>query len=286
MAQDLPGAVDTEIAAEKSRPVNLVEIALDSGTLRFSTTKNNIVFPTAGNTYTAKSMQMARIKQSKEGQLIKVEFAFDNITGDMHGYNVAEKFDGKTIAWKKIWRDAVGDASYYRLMLFGYLEEPHEITKKYLKVYGIMGKGLQRRVLQAYYQPRCNNIFGDTKCNYDGYSDLAALTASGTADSGSASTLVDNALTESDDHWNHGRIEVTVSGTKYFRKVADFVAASDTITFDVPLPVAVSNGDAYTVYKGCPGTWDACQSNSNFGPTSDNKANFYGFIHIGDKRGD
>jgi len=283
MAQDLPSQVDTEIAKEQSQPINIIELSLDAGTIRYAATRSDFVFPTGGNTYTAKALQIATIQQTKEGQIVRVEFAFDNIAADMHAYNVAEKFDGKVIQWKKIWRDAIGVSTYYRLMFYGYMEEPHEINKRWLRVNGVMGKSLQRRVLQKYYRRECNHNFGDGKCNYEGYSNLVSLKATGTADSGSTSTLVDNALTQADDYWNFGRIEITISGTKYYRKVKDFAAGSDTVTFDVALPVAVSSGDVYAVYKGCSKTWDACQSNNSYGPSSDNKANFQGFIHIGDK---
>ena len=87
MVQSLESAIEIQIDATQSRPVNLIELGLDVGTLRFSATKTNLVFPTGGNTYTAKAMQMGNITQSKEGQLIRVEFAFDNVAADMHAYN-------------------------------------------------------------------------------------------------------------------------------------------------------------------------------------------------------
>ena len=65
--------------------------------------------------------------------------------------------------------------------------------------------------------------------------------------------------------------------------VDDFDAGTDTVTFDVPLPVAVSSGDSYNIYKGCPKTWDVCQANNNYGPSADNKANFNGWMHIGEE---
>ena len=281
--QDLMPAVETQIDATQSRPVNLIELGLDVGTLRFAATKTNLVFPTGGNTYTAKAMQIGNVQESKEGQLIRVEFAFDNVATDMHAYNAAEKFDGKSIIWKKVYRDALGSALNYREMFNGYMEEPHAIDKEWLRVYGVMGKALGRRMLQEYYQRQCNNLFGDAKCNYDGNADLTSLTASGTADSGTNAQLSDSALTQGLQYWNFGRIEITIDGIKYYRIVDQFSWVYDTVVFDVPLRVAVSNGDAYTIYKGCPKTWDACQASNNYGPSADNKANFNGWIHIGEE---
>ena len=126
----------------------------------------------------------------------------------------------------------------------------------------------------------CNLIFGGPDCDTDGNADLTSLTASGTADSGSTTTLVDNALTQIDDYWNYGRIIITKAGVKYNRKIKDFVAASDTLTFDVELPVTVDNTCTYILYKGCDQTWDTCTGVNAWGPSVDNRLNFGGCIHI------
>lgn len=59
----------------------------------------------------------------------------------------------------------------------------------------------------------------------------ADYSVSGTADSGSATTLVDNALTQADDFWNGGFLIIT-GGTNYgeVRQVSGFVAGTDTVT--------------------------------------------------------
>jgi len=109
----------------------------------------------------------------------------------------------------------------------------------------------------------------------------ATGTATGTADSGTTTTLVDSALTQVDDFWNYGDITITKSGTIYKRKVSDFDAAGDEITFDLALPVAVDATTTYTVFKGCDKTRDTCQANNAWGPSADNKLNFGGNIHVG-----
>lgn len=285
MAQDLPASVDTEIAAEYSRPILLFELYLDAGTLRYSATNVDVVFPTGGNTYYAKAVAFENIKTTAEGQMETVSIQLDNIAQDMWTYNVAESFDGKQVIIKKVYRDALGNATYYREIFNGYMSEPKSVDKEWLILEATSGNKFQRRMLQKVFQCECNNTFGDANCNRDGFADLTSLTASGTADSGTVSTLVDNALTQAADYWKFGRITVTVSGTAYKRFVESFNATTDTITFDVPLPVAVVATSAYTVYKGCPLTVDACEDNRAYGPSADNSANFDGFIHIGDTPG-
>ncbi len=69
---------------------------------------------------------------------------------------------------------------------------------------------------------------------------------SGTADSGSTTTLVDADRTEADDFWV-GLPIVVVDATdnrEYRTEVADFVSATHTLTF-YALPLAVAEGDGY-----------------------------------------
>lgn len=280
--QEVPSAVQTQIAAEASKPLITATIGLDAGDLRFVAAKSNIVFPTGGNTYTAKYFTVGNKVSSINNQLVKVDVSFDNVLGDMWGYNAAETFVGKTLEINKIYYDILSDSSYYRQYIKGYIDsEPNPINKNVLTVTVTQGKKLGRKLLQEYFQRSCNRIFGDTICNSIGRADLSSLQATGTADSGTASSLTDNALTQVDDYWKYGKILITISGITHTRRVASFNASTDTITFDSNLHVPVSNGDSYTVYKGCSNTRAACSNEYSYGPSADNHINFKGFIHIG-----
>jgi len=282
MPKDLPSDVDTQIAAKHSRPVILFTLTLDAGTLRYAAAQSNLVFPTGGNTYTARAINLANLMWRVEGQIVKGSLQFDDVTGEISAYLQAESFDGKALVIDKVYRDALGNATYYNRLFTGYMEEIETIGPQWAEIPFVNGKPLGRQLLLDTYTPRCNNQFGDTLCNQDGNADLTSLKATGTADSGTTSTLVDNALTQADDYWNYGRAELVYDGDTYYRKIKDFDAASDTVTFDVPLPFAVDNTVTYTLYKGCSFTWDVCQSNQAWGPSGDNKANYRGFMHIGE----
>jgi len=281
--QSVPSQVSTEIAAEESRPTLLYEIYLDLGTLRYAGSMTNITFPTAGNTYYAKAVKLSNIKTTAEGEISRATVYWDNVAQDMHLYNSIERFDGKSIIIKKIYRSQVTDASYYREVFNGFVEEPKVIDKRQMVTDVVSGTPIQRKVLQEYYQKQCNNVFGDSRCNYEGNADLTSLKASGSADSGSGTTMADDALTQADDYWSFGKIQILISGVSYDRRIIDFDAASDTLTFDVGLPIGVSSGDKYVLYKGCPLTWDACQATYGYGPSADNSANFNGYLHVGKK---
>jgi len=279
--KELSASVITQLDAQQKRPALLFEIYLTGLTLRYVAYMTNVTFPTGGNVYTAKAISFGGVSQTLEGQIGRVAVNFDNVSKDMTAYIDAYDFEGRTLSIKRIFLDAIGSSAYYNELFRGYMEQPKEITRQSVTISATEGKPLQRRVLLKKYDRECNLTFGGTACNTDGNANLASLKATGTADSGTTTTLVDNALTQVDDYWNYGSIILVKGGITYNRKVYDFDAGTDTITLDLGLPVAIDNTTTYTVYKGCAKTWDACQSNQAYGPSADNKANFGGFMHIG-----
>jgi len=70
----------------------------------------------------------------------------------------------------------------------------------------------------------------------------------GTADSGSGTTLVDDALTQADDYWNDSAIIVVKGGVSYYGIVTDFVAATDTLTVTMYQSVTIDNTCTYRVF--------------------------------------
>lgn len=279
MPKSLPAAVTTEMNAQQKRPVLLFEIGLSS-TLRFAAYKTNIVFPTGGNVYTAKAIQLSGVAQTLEGQINRVTVKFDNVVRDMAAYAYNEDFKGKSLVIKRIYLDAVGNATYYNEVFSGYMEGPSDINRHWFTVSATAGQSLMRKALTFPYQRMCPWVFGGTECNTDGLADLTSLTVSGTADSGATARLIDSILTEPTEYWRHGRISVTKDGVTYNRKIKASSGAIHAVYFDVDLPVAVDNTTTYTLYKGCDQTWDTCSGIDTWGPSADNKANFGGCMHI------
>lgn len=281
MPKQLPEAVVTQMDAAQKRPVILFELGLSS-TLRYALYKSNITFPTgSSNVYTSKAIKVNGTSQSLEGQIQRIVIDLDNVSRDMFTYIYNEDFRNKSLIIKRIYLDAMGDASYYDEVFNGVMENPTSIGRRWVTISAVAGKSLNRKTLKFAYQKLCPYIFGGTECNTNGNADLSSLTASGTVDSGNTITLVDNTLTQIDDYWDYGKIEITKDSKTYYRKVKDFVASTNTITFDVELPVSVDNTCTYIVYKGCDKTWDTCSGINAWGPSADNSLNFGGCIHIG-----
>ena len=283
MAKDLEVDVVTQLNAAAKRPCILVEMGL-SFTLRFAAQMINQTFPTGGDVYAAKAMKVSSFNQSLEGQIDRITVEFDNVSKDMAAYANTQDFRGKSLIVKRVYLDAIGNADNYVEVFNGTMEAiTGDITRRWLPVTATSGKPLNRKALVFPYQRLCPHKFGDANCNTDGKADLTSLTATGTAEGGSTTTLIDTALTEAEDYWNYGKIKITKASIDYWRIVKNFMAATDTITFDVAMPFAVDSDCSYVVYKGCSKTWDACGANNNWGPSSDNTANSLGCIHISKK---
>lgn len=290
MAKNLSAQIITQLDAQQKKPVLLFEIELTGLTLRYVAYKTNIVFPHGGAiTYSAKAIQFSGVSQSLEGQIGRITTKFDNVSKDMAAYLNSYDFEGRKFTIKRIYLDddnhAPVTATEYNEIFAGVMEQPKEISRQWLTVIATGGKPLKKKVLQNTYNILCGHRFGDAKtCNIDGNADLSTLSASGTAVSGTTSTLVDTALTQADDHWNNGYIEIAKAGTTYKRKVKDFDATFDKLTFDLTLPVIVDNTCTYQVWKGCDKTWKTCGANNSYGPSADNTLNYGGFLHVGEKK--
>jgi hypothetical protein len=96
MPKSISSAVSTQLAAQQRRPVNLFILDLGSGvTLRYAASKQNIVFPAAGNTYTAKAVTYNEVTTSLEGEVGRIEISFDNTVRDMAAFANVRTLKGR-----------------------------------------------------------------------------------------------------------------------------------------------------------------------------------------------
>jgi len=286
MPKYLLSALRTIVASDTQKPVIVVELYLDLATLYFVAEKKNIVWNS--KTYTAKAMNFGNINQSMEGQINGLTISFDNVLSDMAAYLNVEDFYGKHIIIRRLYRNALGSADNYVEIFNGYCDEVQEVSKHWLVVPATTGQSLERKTLLKIYSSTCNRKFGDAVCNQDGYANLTggALNKNDkTVESGSTNYIIDSTnLTEADDFWNYGEVAfwVKASGVTYRRKVIDSILATNKILLDVPMTFSIGNTYTYNIVKGCPKDWQACGSGatSPWGPSSNNRKNFLGFMHI------
>jgi len=300
MAKDLSGATTALIAidAQQKRPVLLFTLFLTSPTLtlRICAYNSNLIF--GGNTFTAKAVIFDGVNQSLEGQIGRVTIKIDNVSTDMAAYSNAKVFEGRRLFIQRIYLDSTGNppstSTDYVEIFDGNMETPSEIGKQWLTVSATSGKSLQKKTLSDTYSKMCRHTFGGTMCNLDGLSDLTVLTATGNLTgapdgsvSASGTTMWDSGtLTQSENYWNFGRVDVGLAGTTYTRIVSGFYnKVGSGVTFDLSVPVALTTDFRYVIYKGCSKVlMNSCTGLEAYGPTADNSRNFGGFIHIGNIR--
>ena len=212
MTKSLDANVITNLDAQGRKPRLLFEIALTGLTLRFAANISNTTFPNGGTVYTAKAVLFGGISQSLEGQICRINVKFDNVATDMAAYVNTYEFEGRYLTIKRIFLDTLNNApaasTEYVEVFHGKMEQPKDIGRQWLSVTATEGKPLNKQVLNDIYGKECRHTFGVGQCNQDGLADLTALTASGTADSGTVSTLFCRQrrcriFSEASSDWHH-----------------------------------------------------------------------------------
>ncbi|MFH1623544.1 MAG: hypothetical protein ABID54_00120 [Pseudomonadota bacterium] len=279
MAKTLSTAVQIQQAAQEKRPVNLVILELDTGTLRYASSKTNVTFPVAGNTYVAKALTYGDISTSAEGQIGRMTVQLDNTAKDMFTYAAITPFKGRKLTIWKIYRGTSGVTDYEEVFA-GIMEEPN-FDYNWISIPTTAGIALEKKYPERAYGRSCALPFGGTKCNIDGNATLtgAPLYVTGASDRGGVTVLYDNALDQAADFWNYGRLTCLVSGSSEERIVVDFFSGG-TVEFDIAFSTNISGGTQYSLKAGCPKTWVACSGVSAWGPTADNRNNYGGFLHV------
>lgn len=279
--KNLPATIVTQIDAQQSKPVLIFTLNF-STILRFAASKSNVTFPTAGNTYVAKAVMMDALSQEVNGNLTRVRVHFDNTAKDMAAYAVTYEFQGIILNVNRIFRDALGDASYYDELFNGPVET-YEMDYNWCTITARSGFPLSTRCPSRIYQRKCPWTFGGTECNRDGLADITAapLKVTGTADSGTTLTLIDNALTQAVDFWNYGILTCTKAGVTESRIVSDFDATLDQVSVSIPFSFTINNATTYILTAGCDKIINTCRALSAYGPTASNNNNYGGFPFVG-----
>lgn len=141
---------------------------------------------------------------------------------------------------------AVCNGSFYKTTGDGSmgsaLTEPDSTAVSITNSYDVFGALYRNRLYLTWGDVSDHPVFydGTNIINYE-------KEATGTADSGTTTTLVDDALNQAEDYWNGSRIKITDStdGTVYWGWVTNFVAATDTVTFSPTCSFDVDDTDAY-----------------------------------------
>lgn len=289
MAKTLPSAVTAQMQLQQKRPALLFELGLSATTLYYVAEKDDITF--AGNTYTSKAITVSEFTQSSEGQINRITVNFDNTERDMAAYALYSTFEGRPLVIKRVYKDAISGTTHYNEVFRGTMEELVDIGRTWTPITATVGKPLYEKALLNEYVRTCRHNFGDSMCNMDGFSNLASTSnyANGQLLSGATNymiidTTVGSVTGTNDDAFNYGVIKVGKSGTTYIKTCSDWDSATSKALWTVGLPISLDNTYRYQIYKGCPKDLNSCTCAYAWGPISDNRINFGGFVHIGKEK--
>ena len=116
---------DTQAALEANQPIYLAELVFGATTLRFTTDNADIVFPTAGNTYTAWGYEFSPISTTASNSIDRCRFKFDNTDLTFSTtYLSTYTFQAGTITLKRIFRNVLGSANDAMILFKGKIKAP------------------------------------------------------------------------------------------------------------------------------------------------------------------
>jgi len=272
MSRTIPAALVSVLSSEQNIPVELYEVYLEGITYYYANAEQNITF--GSQTYTALGISRTRVSTSIDSKVDEISVQLDNVDKSFSQLIQSKSLPGKRIVIKKVFRGYLGSADNYIVTFDGKADSIAIDQDRVLVRIVSSLDAITKRYPGRTFKQTCNYKLGDTWCTVNRES--AANKGTGTATSGTVTTLVDTVnLNQADDYWNNGFVKVT-GGTNsgLSRPILDFVQSSKTVTFRIGFPVAIDNTSQYTIYRGCDKTQSDCVNKFS------NWANYGGFVNI------
>jgi len=280
MSYDLSKNITNVKNSTSIHPVEFYDIFLgssqtspDSETLHFVNYIEDINFfdtDSDAQSYWALAIVRNAVKRITSTEINRVSVEVDNVNQGMSAYAAKYDFRNKRIVIRWADRRYLTSANDAKIVFDGRIEYILFPPQK-AQISCVSSLGSLNIECGWMYQINCNTKFGSTRCGVD--KDSAANKYSGRCDSATTTTITDTNLSQANDYWNYGEIEITSGdGISQKRKVLDFAAG--VVTLDYAFTTTPSANDRYTIYRGCDKALDTCDD------TYSNTANYRGFHTI------
>ena len=266
----------------ESLPVNFYDIflgsqiATDGDTLHFVGFPYNLDFFNypEGQAQTYISLGITRGLCNREAgiKVNSINVQVDNVNKAMSAWVDSHGLIGKRVVIRMGFRNILTDSSSVKIIWDGQIEQvsfqKEKMVASIISRFGTMNYYTGRR-----YRIQCPWQFGGILCtlNREGWK------TAGMATDGSLNTIIDAVhLTQADDYWNYGYVEITGGGALGGQKrmIKDFDLATNKITTYYNFSEAITAGIKYIAHKGCDHILDTCKNTFN------NQTNFGGFHTI------
>lgn len=124
MPKTIDAAFRAKAVAEGNKPLYLLELELDSGTLYLCDAEANVTFPTAGNAYLSWGFTFDEVRNGVSGEIDRVKLSFNNVSLAFRGYTDTDDFQGRRITIRRIFSDLLTSADYSEVIFTGLMDAP------------------------------------------------------------------------------------------------------------------------------------------------------------------
>ncbi len=190
-------------------------------------------------------------------------------TATLNGISMAKAaingaFDGAVVKLERVFMPTWGDTSYGSIILFeGSVAGVQPSSTKIQLVVKSELESLNVAMPRNIFTPSCMNHVYDAACGLA----KGTFTVSGTATGTPTVTTIPSALAQAADYFTLGTLTMT-SGASAGARRAVKAFSGGLLTLAVPLPVAPSAGDTFTVYPGCARSFTGAQGCPKFSNTA------------------
>lgn len=275
MPRVIPAALIPIVEAPQNSPVELYELELDEGTIRFANAERDILFPDpGGNVYTALGIVRAAIETNINEQQDQFRAGLDNVNRALGRELVKVNFRGRTARIKKVFREKLDNAANFITIFEGQMDEPTTDGKTFtLRIHSrldLVNKDGPGRI----FSTQCNYLLYDEWCTQV-RSDAANRVTGSVLVGSTTKVILSSALNQAVDYWIVGSLKFLdgINRSAGSRKVI----ASDGVssaTVQIGFPSAPDIGDTFEIIRGCNRTPDDCTNKFQ------NFPNYGGFNYI------
>ncbi len=285
MAKDLSTNIETEIATDEHRPIELYIVFLDDLTIHLTDHDQDVEFfdiDDGAQTYTAAAISRGEVKTNIDNRIDSVAVSLGNINRAMTDYIAAYEFRGRRMIIRRVYEDYLTDPDDYITVFDGLMDNP-VIGEQSMQVTLKSRLGtLTKRIPRRMYQIHCNWEFGSTECGVDktatdivGETVIVGSSTSVIRISGSAYENL------ADDYYKYGTVEVTAGDNSGESRLLTYSSGTFAATGISGMQVGVGYnlpsdpvGDTVTIEQGCDKTPTFCDEQYS------NLANYGGFDTI------
>lgn len=271
MPRTIPSLLTTVIESSQNKPVELIEVFLDSGTLRFAQHDADITYN--GFTWTAMGWKRSPISTTVTEQVDLLTVGLDNVDKVLAVSIAAEEWRGKRARIVRVFREDLTAGN--EITIFdGLMDQPSIAEQTFsLRIRSrldLVNKTYPARV----YSTQCNYKHYDKWCTVN--REAAANKVTGTCSAGCTTTkIISTAFTHANNYWKLGHIKFTSGGQNRIGRIVQSSDQTGTfIVLRIPLDAAPASGDSFEIIRGCDRTPNDCITKYS------NYVNFGGFDHI------